>query len=263
MGLAGEIGYTSPMSKPCSIEFASRSDRGKVRRKNEDCLAINAPQGVAAIADGIGGNAHGEVASQMAVDACMEFLADAGGDTGKAQRDREMVLANAVKFANEAIIAVQQNNPDYSKMGCTLSCFTLQEQQLTYSWVGDSRIYRIRPHTNEVKQLSSDHTLDPDKIDRKTAPKLHRSAGRILTQRVGSILLLQPGTGTATVDEHDIILACTDGLSDKVDDERLLEYATRHADNLDDLAEQLLDRALDCGGQDNISLILARLSGGQ
>ena len=244
-----------------TIEFASRCDRGKVRRKNEDCLAINAPAGIAAIADGIGGNAFGEVASQMAVDACMEYLSDAGNDGDNPQRNPEVSLANAVKFANEAIIAVQQNNPEYSSMGCTLSCFRFDAQQLVYSWVGDSRIYRIRPQAESIEQLSVDHTLDPNKIDSKTAPKLHKSAGRILTQRVGSILLLQPDAGSVTLDQNDIILACTDGLSDRVDDEKMLEYALRYNTELDTLAEQLLDRALDCGGQDNISLILARASG--
>ena len=246
------------MSLSHPIEFASRSDRGRVRRKNEDCLAIDELNGFAAIADGIGGNAHGEVASQMAVDACMEHLKDAGNSNHTSQRDAEVELANAVKYANEAIIAVQQNNHEYSKMGCTLSCFQFLGDRLVYSWVGDSRIYRIRPGAEKIEQLSVDHTLDPNKIDGKTAPRLRKSAGRILTQKVGSILLLQPDAASITLEQQDIILACTDGLSDKVDDERILEYALNHTDNLDVLAEQLLDRALDCGGQDNISLILAR-----
>ncbi len=245
------------MSK--SIQFSSRSDRGKVRRKNEDYLAIDESQAIAAIADGIGGNAFGEVASQMAVDACMEYLTESDDEL---KQKPENALANAVRFANEAIIAVQRNNSEYSKMGCTLSCFTLVGQQLVFSWVGDSRIYRIQPALERLEQLSKDHTLDPSKIDPELAPRLRKSAASILTQKVGSILLLQPETGSVELDTGDIVLACTDGLTDRVNDKILLEYAVKYCDEIDKLTEQLLDRALDCGGQDNISMILARVGGG-
>jgi serine/threonine protein phosphatase PrpC len=76
---------------------------------------------------------------------------------------------------------------------------------------------------------------------------------------VGSILLIQPDTGCFELKAGDIIVACTDGLSDRIDDQLLLEYGLKFAENLEGYADKLLDRALDCGGQDNISLILAQV----
>lgn len=243
-----------------TIEFHSRCHRGKVRRNNEDYLGINEALRFAAVADGIGGSAFGEVASQMAVDACLNYLSDTlaetanGGDASSVSAE----LANAVRYANETIIAVQRNNEQYRKMGTTLSCFVIEAQLLHYAWVGDSRIYKISPQRQSIEQLNEDHTLKRENIDAKLAPNLHRRASSILTQHVGSILLLQPDTGTTELASGDIVLACTDGLTDRVDDETLLEYAIQHASDLDQLAERMLDRALDCGGQDNISLILTQ-----
>ena len=108
--------------------------------------------------------------------------------------------------------------------------------------------------------LTRDHTLDRNKIDATLAPDLYRRAPSILTQKVGSILLIQPDTDCFELQIGDIILACTDGLTDRIEDELLLEYAIKFVDNLEGYADKLLDRALDCGGQDNISLILAQVS---
>ena len=113
---------------------------------------------------------------------------------------------------------------------------------------------------NTIDQLTIDHTLDPDKIDAHQAPKLHQQANKILTQKVGSILLLKPDTGSATILAGDIILACTDGLSDRIEEACLLEYAMNHQYHLDKYADHLLENALDRGGQDNISLIVAQLT---
>jgi protein phosphatase len=107
--------------------------------------------------------------------------------------------------------------------------------------------------------LTKDHTLDRDKIDATLAPDLYRRAPNILTQKVGSILLLKPDTGSVELEPNDIVLACTDGLSDRVKSELMLEYAAKFESNLESYADVLLDRALDCGGQDNISFILAQV----
>ena len=164
------------------------------------------------------------------------------------------------KYANEAIIAIQQNEEQYRTMGSTLTCFLMVNNQLHFSWVGDSRIYIVRPAQNSIQMLTRDHTLDRNKIDATLAPDLYRRAPSILTQKVGSILLIQPDTDCFELQVGDIILACTDGLTDRIEDRLLLEFAIKFVDNLEHYADKLLDRALDCGGQDNISLILAQVS---
>jgi protein phosphatase len=168
-------------------------------------------------------------------------------------------LGNAIKYANETIITIQRNEEKYRSMGTTLTCLWVKDEQLHYSWVGDSRIYLIRSSDKTIKQLTNDHTLDRNKIDAALAPDLYRRAPSILTQKIGSILLIKPDSDRIQIAPGDIVLACTDGLSDKVSDELMLDYAIAFTHSLTEYGEKLLDRALDCGGQDNISFILARI----
>lgn len=238
------------------LNFCSRTHTGKVRRNNEDALVIDKANQVIAVADGMGGEAYGEVASQLAVDACVEYLQNVDEYRRLEKPGRE--ISNAVKYANEAIIAIQRNEEKYRTMGTTLSCMMLLGDQLHYSWVGDSRIYRIRRKDNTIQMLTRDHTLDRSKIDPKLAPDLYRRAPSILTQKVGSILLIQPDSGSSSLVSGDLLLMCTDGLTDRVPDPLILEYACVE-NRLDAYADRLLERALDCGGQDNISLVLVEL----
>ena len=238
------------------LNFCSRTHTGKVRRNNEDALVIDKANQVIAVADGMGGEAYGEVASQLAVDACVEYLQNVDEYRRLEKPGRE--ISNAVKYANEAIIAIQRNEEKYRTMGTTLSCMMLLGDQLHYSWVGDSRIYRIRRKDNTIQMLTRDHTLDRSKIDPKLAPDLYRRAPSILTQKVGSILLIQPDSGSSSLVSGDLLLMCTDGLTDRVPDPLILEYACVES-RLDAYADRLLERAMDCGGQDNISLVLVEL----
>ncbi len=236
------------------MRFVSRTHTGRVRSVNQDFLGILDDACVAIVADGIGGKKFGEVASKLAVDSCVEYLGSLNEE--QLARDPRRHLVNAIKYANDEIITVQRNEPDYANMGSTLACFAVHQKTLSFSWVGDSRVYRISPKQQSIALLSKDHTLDRDKIDKNLAPKLYKRAASILTQMVGSILFLKPDNGESELSTGDIVLCCTDGLTDRVPDELILEYAMK-LPNLDDLADKLLDRALDCGGQDNITLVLA------
>jgi serine/threonine protein phosphatase PrpC len=240
-----------------TIDFHALTHTGKLKRTNEDFLRIEKNRLIAAIADGMGGVEFGEVASQIAVDACIDYLLNSNQTRFTEKPGRE--LGNAVKYANEAIIAIQRNEKKYRHMGSTLTCMALVNNNLHYSWVGDSRIYRLNPRQKTIQMLTKDHTLDRTKIDPRLAPDLYKRAPSILTQKVGSILLIQPDTGCIDLNVGDIILACTDGLTDRIDNQRLLDYAIMYEENLDAYADKLLDRARDCGGQDNISFILAKV----
>ena len=238
------------------MQFFTRSHIGKVRRENQDFLAVDNNRDFAIVADGIGGEKFGGVASKMAIDSCLAYLNDIDSEELTINLQRHLV--NAIKYANDEIITVQRNEPKYAKMGSTLTCFGLSDGYLHYAWVGDSRVYKINPKRDAFAMLSRDHTLDKSKIDPMLAPNLYKRANSILTQTVGSIMLLKPDRGSCLVEQGDIILSCTDGLSDRVDDDQMLEFSKSHSD-MNDLADKLLDRALDCGGQDNISLVLTRI----
>ena len=242
-----------------SATFTSRCHRGKVKRNNQDCVLFDANLNIGIVADGVGGKAFGEVASQLAVDASNHYL-NAELENLLVSPERE--LANAIKVANEEIITIQRNEPKYETMSTTLTCFYVAQGKVFFSWVGDSRVYLIKPYANSIQLLTIDHTLDQSKIDPIASPRLYKRAPHILTRMVGSILLLKPDTGAAKVECGDLILACTDGLSNMVPDDLILEYvitANRNDPNdVEALADRLLDRALDCGGLDNIGFIITK-----
>ena len=239
------------------LQSVSRTHPGKIRQNNEDCIATLDDRDFFAIADGMGGRAFGQVASQLAVDACIDYFSTL---TNQPIMDYESELATAVSFANEAIITIQQNEEKYRDMGTTLTCAYLYDNKLYFSWVGDSRLYLIKSSDRSIEMLTRDHTLDRKKIDARLAPNLYKRAPNILTQKVGSILFLKPDTGSAAVRPNDILLACTDGLTDKVDDQWILDCISNGQTDLDLCADKLIERALDRGGQDNISIILAAIS---
>ena len=128
------------MSEKPHIIFCSRTHVGKVRRNNEDFLQIYQNRLIAAIADGIGGDDFGEVASQIAVDASVEYLSNADSDMLHQKPAQE--LGNAIKYANEAIIAIQRNEEKYRNMGSTLSCFWITDKQLHFSCHLPSFLYK-------------------------------------------------------------------------------------------------------------------------
>ena len=239
------------------IQFASRSHKGKVRKNNQDHLGVEPELNLAVIADGIGGKHFGEIASEIGVAACTDYIKNADVEVLSSKPLAEM--SNAIKYANESIITIQQNEPKYKNMGTTLACFWIDQQQVHYSWVGDSRIYLLNPLNKKISLLTKDHTLDKSKIDPLLSPDLYQRASSILTQYVGSILLLKPDTKTSILSSGDVLLGCTDGLSDLVKDELILEYSEKFIDDLEGLADKLLDRALDCGGYDNVSFVLAKV----
>ncbi len=244
------------MTDNFSVQFWSLSHRGRVRRGNEDALRVRDERRIAAIADGIGGSRFGEVASQLAVDACQEYLANIVIENLAKKATRE--LTNAIGYANETIIALQQNDAKFRNMGSTLTCFYIDQHHVHFAWVGDSRIYVVNPVNQEIRRLTHDHTLQAQKIDPQIAPNLHKRASSILTQHVGSILLLSPESASFSLKAGDIILACTDGLTDRIEDPLILQHVIDYESDMQACAASLLDRALDRGGQDNISLILAQ-----
>jgi len=246
--------------------FCSVTHQGKVRRNNQDYLEINNTGGYATIADGVGGLSHGDIASETATKSCMAYLEDI---VSQQQLLTNKQLSNAIKLANEHLITIQQNDDRYSKMGTTLCCFSVNGSEVNYSWVGDSRLYIYKAKSKELLLLTEDHTLDPNKLAAPPSDKLRRKMSSTLTQMVGSLLLLKPGIGTHEIQEKDVLIACTDGLSDMVKEEFIQEHLallsevngdqTKVDSALKACSDKLLDKALDVGGTDNISFIVCSL----
>ncbi len=232
------------------VSAVGRTDPGRRRKHNEDAYLVMEDQGVFAIADGMGGYAAGEVASQLAVDVISEsfrtrtFTGDP--DPGLPVRGDELV--RAIQMANECILTQARANEAQSGMGTTIvSCrFSPGKQRVYIAHVGDSRAYRIR--NDEILQLTEDHTLGAVGITGPAASKLSRAVGIQDLVEV-DLRIDAPQVG-------DYFLLCSDGLSKMVPEPMIRDVILENMADLNLVVEKLVERANERGGRDNVSVIL-------
>ena len=257
------------------------SDMGRVRKNNEDnfvvCNLTTGEVGVSPslrehdlgplgslfmVADGMGGEASGEVASQLAAVTVPKRLYDNLKSLGTvSEANFVILLREAIEYANQIIFQKALANPAYRGMGTTTTASALFGQHLFVGQVGDSRCYLIR--NKQITQLTRDQTFlnylkdigaelpaDPEKDSRKS----------ILTQAVGSSETLDVKVTYIRVNQGDRILMCSDGLYNMVPEADLLEIAGR-GDELSENCKALIEKANANGGTDNITVILAEFSG--
>lgn len=249
------------------IEAYGRTDPGPVRENNEDTFLIDIEHGIYVLADGMGGHAKGEVASQMSVETVHEILmGEEDPDETRLVRDVEPedpadVLRERLRYAmNQASVRIRRESelrPEARNMGTTLVVLVIEDGQAHLAHVGDSRAYLYR--RGRLTRLTRDHTVVQQEIDAgRLTPELARLVPHkhILTQSVGFHGPVEPDTTTRVIEPEDIFILCSDGLTDPLDDDRIAQLL---ADNpIDSLADVLVDEALAAGGEDNVTVIVAQ-----
>jgi len=243
------------------LEIASATHTGMVRSHNEDSIASDASIGLAVLADGMGGYNAGEVASGIAVALISaEMKEQLAGENSIDHARAEALVVEYCAKANTAIYQAAQSQPQYSGMGTTLVMALWRDNCMTVGHIGDSRLYRMRGQNFE--QVTKDHSLLQEQIDSGMISKedARYSANKsLVTRAVGIDPKVETEVYTYPVEQDDIYLLCSDGLSDMVSDEDMqLTLASLQA-NLPLAAEQLVQQANDNGGRDNISVILVRI----
>ncbi len=230
--------------------FGSRTDIGCLRDHNEDSLVVAPPLFV--VADGMGGHAAGEVASEIAVDVIADLAPE--------HPDGE-ALAHAVKEANRAVIQAAREGRGREGMGTTVTAALLEGERLVIAQVGDSRAYLL--HQGKLQQLTRDHSLVADMIEAgQLTPEEARTHPQrsVITRALGSDLHLQPDIYEINVETGDRLLICSDGLSGMVDDEGI-EHTLRRVQDPQRCASQLVNEAVANGGHDNVTVIVADVTG--
>jgi serine/threonine protein phosphatase PrpC len=236
------------------LRVGSATDTGQVRTQNEDAALIG--DVVFAVADGMGGHAAGEVASQVAVEAF-------GTSTSGGVEDEED-LVEAVRAANQAVLDRADDEPELAGMGTTLTALALVPapadgtgpSSLVIANVGDSRAYLFRD--GDLTQLTRDHSLVEDLVQEgRLSPEEARTHPQrnILTRVLGNDPDIEPDVFRADPVRGDRYLLCSDGLSNEVDDERAAAVLRRLADP-DDAARELVRLANENGGRDNITVVV-------
>ncbi len=249
------------------ISITGITDEGLVRDHNEDSIGHNDELGLLVLADGMGGHKGGEVASAIAVDSIMQDLTEALPKitTGKIDEStgyslESMVIEKAIKDANLKIYNAAQNNSNYEGMGTTVVVLLLYDNRITVAHVGDSRLYRLRDRT--LEQMTRDHTLLQELVDRGFyTPKEARASlnKNLVTRAVGVGKTVDVDLLEDISLVGDNYLLCSDGLTDMITDELIEDIQLNYHDDQDKMNKELIKQALDHGGKDNVSVMLAHV----
>lgn len=229
---------------------AYKTDRGRRRETNEDALLVDQENGIFLLADGMGGHQAGEVASRLAVDVTYVYIRN------NLQRAREAhslsaLLEDAVVHAHTTIREQAGTSPLLNGMGTTLVIMLIHNTDAYLCHIGDSRAYLLR---EGIRQVTRDHTMDDYLLSRNIMTRGQKS--HILTQAVGTSEHPAPEQHHLKLQPGDIMLLCSDGLTDMLSDSEIETIVRRHDGHLAAAAHELIEAANDRGGKDNISVVL-------
>ena len=248
-----------------AVEVAGKTDVGCVRTNNEDNFGFDSRHGIFVVCDGMGGQAAGEVASKMGVDILLDYFRQQPPDVAKQSLNGQngssgaQSLANAIQLANKTIFQAGQQQNGRNGMGSTIVAALVRGSSLAIANVGDSRIYLIRQGT--IQQLTQDHSLVMEQVRRGyiTLEQAQQSEMQnIILRALGSEEVVEADIEDLVTLPGDILIMASDGLTRYVPDEDILKIVLgRHG--LQQACGELIKRARECGGDDNITCLLVKI----
>ncbi len=249
------------------VTTSLHSDPGQVRKNNEDAVDENERIGLLILADGMGGYKAGEIASGMCVATVKDIMTAQWPLVGAADIDpassfsfATIMLRDALQTAHQAIYAVSHSQAQCEGMGTTAVAVLLFNNRVSVAYVGDSRLYRLRGDV--LQQLTTDHSLVEEMVARGLYSRedaLKNVNSNIVTRALGVEAEVEVDMLEEAAEVGDLLLICSDGLTDLVGDETIRLTLKQNLDNLQLAGERLLKLANERGGKDNISVILAKI----
>ena len=250
------------------IRYAAASDPGRVRKNNEDAFLADPAVGIFAVADGMGGHAAGEIASRLALNTLQGVLTrDRAGQKSAFSPDQTAVLStlsnllvNGIRSANQTVFRSSQEKEEYRGMGTTVVAVYFGDSNPAVAHVGDSRLYRIR--SRKIEQFTEDHSVVWEQYREGLLPKEALSASplkNIVTRALGMNPMVDVDVQELEVQKGDQLLLCSDGLSDLVRDDELLQTVEEASGELDQGCRRLVQMANQRGGKDNITVLLIKI----
>jgi len=237
------------------------TDRGKVRLHNEDAGGVFVNQDgdrLAIVADGMGGHRAGDVASEMTITQLKsEWEASKGISTAE---EAEQWLKEKITIVNQILFDHATNHPECDGMGTTIVAAIATDRFATLANIGDSRGYIY--NESGFKQVTEDHSLVNElvrsgQISKEDAE--HHPRKNVLLRALGTEKMVEMDTKTIMFEEGDIILLCSDGLSNKVSEKEMMTILLNE-DHLEQKADSLISLANNYGGEDNITLAIVEFS---
>jgi len=242
-----------------ATKVAGLSDVGRCREVNQDTFVVDEAMELYAVADGMGGHAAGEVASDLAIHAVAHSLRgqQSEGSSWSPEQAGEL-LEQALREGNRKIVESVQSRSEWSGMGTTLVAMVRIETEVVIAHVGDSRAYRLRGE--QFSQLTSDHSLVNEQVKAGilTPEQAQRSPYRnIVTRALGNQQDVEVDVIRAPVEVGDIFVLCSDGLSGMLSDDQIRDVVATDGTTPQIACRKLVDMANENGGEDNITVIVA------
>lgn len=234
-----------------------KTDKGKVRENNQDYIVtfIGKRYLLLVVADGMGGHNAGEVASSMAALTIRDFVFN----KFDSYDNIEELLKDAIKLSNSSVYQESIKKNNLSGMGTTATCCLLFDDRLFLGHVGDSRAYLI--NKVGIVKITQDHSYVQQLIDNGSITEneaLLHPQRNLITRAIGTEECIEVDTKTMDINNGDIILLCSDGLTNYVSNNEIFDIVR---ENIKDAADLLIELAKKRGGNDNISVIIVRKEG--
>lgn len=237
--------------------FCGKTDIGLRRSNNEDVFITSSEQGFCLAADGMGGEAAGELASKIFADTAQEIFAD---NFNHSEKEVLYRVKQAFSFANEKILDHVTQNPNHEGMGCTAELLAFYEDGFALGHVGDSRTYRFR--NGQLRQLTQDHTLVQQQIEEGLISSdniKNHPLRNVILRAIGQERELALDLLRGNILSGDLFLLCSDGLTDMIQDNQIQEIL--HSDiEIHRKADNLIESAKAAGGKDNITVVLVAIT---
>jgi len=236
------------------MNYASKTITGR-RKLNEDSYcSLSLSEGVTllVVADGMGGHAAGDVASNMLIESLINELS-----LPQALDNPKNALRRAIRNSNLSIFRYGANRPECKGMGTTLVCALIKDHHATIANIGDSRLYYF--HNNMLERVTKDHSLVQTLIDEGAITEEEAAVHpmrNVITRAVGSALYVDADLFSLDLVKDDLLMLCSDGLHGSLSDE-VLSAILRQKKPLPDTCDDLVDAAYAAGSRDNITVILA------
>ena len=240
------------------MQFAVRTDTGKLRDRNEDLYYFDMQLQLFAIADGMSGHEHGDLASQIALKVIQEWAeTQASPQSDLGPMKRLGVLSELAEEANQRIYTSAESQDKGRGMGTTLIAGFVTFSYLAYVHVGDSRLYVLRDE--KLTQITTDDSVVQKMVEKgEITPEEGRvhEKRNIITQAIGLKSAVQVNADAYPLVPGDIVLACTDGLHDLIINDDEIADIILSASGIEEASENLISKALDYGGTDNVTVLL-------
>ena len=238
-----------------AVQSRGRTWIGRMRSRNEDVFMLRPEFGFLAVADGMGGTSAGHIAARIAVDEVAEHLLEISKKRDIDSND----IVEAITGANLLVHERGQIYTDFQGMGTTLVSIVVSGYKATLGHVGDSRAYLLRK--KELSRITRDHSVVQELVDRGelTSEQARVAHNRnIVTRCIGPFAHVEPEITVQELQPGDVVMMCTDGVSDFISDEEICEIMDAHSHSLPNLLGSLIETADKHGSTDNITAVVAK-----